>query len=65
MMLETLQQRTYRIAREIERAENEFHKTEDILTIQRQLVAALDELQTLAREAFVAHLAEEEKEQEA
>ncbi len=57
-----MQQRTYRIADELADAENEVAKTENVLMIQKQLVVTLGELQSLAREAFVAHLAEEDKE---
>jgi hypothetical protein len=62
MMLETLQQRTYRIARELEQANVEVSKTKNILLIQNQLVAVLDDLLVMAKDAFTAELAKKEGE---
>jgi len=60
-MSETLQQRTYRISRELELAKVEVTKTKNILLIQEQLVVALDDLLNMADVAFNKHLAEQEE----
>ena len=60
--METLQQRTYRIARQLEDARNELVKAQNIVKLHTQLVVALVEYKNIADEAFSAELAEKEGE---